>query len=154
MISPKVKTLLPKIKDDVTKVIIWHIPFIRLLNLGRFSKKFHSFICVSLYHYQKYFILKKIPINFSSISFNQLLLLVNKEFNNFNKPGDEIILRTIIEEIKASEKEMEINKKDRDILGKYEIPITEYFQNIKMKKIPKILLPKTSIYSPIIISLF
>ena len=135
MISAKRKTLLPRIKDDVTKVIIWHIPYIKLLNLGRFSKKFHSFICVSLYHYQKYFLLKKIPINFSTVPFNDILLLLNKEFKNFDKAGDEICLRTIIEEIKASEKEMEINKKDKDILGKYEMPIIESFQNIKMKKI-------------------
>ena len=135
MISPKVKTLLPKIKDDITKVIIWHIPFIKLLDLVRFSKKFHSFICVSLYHYQKYFLLKHIPINFSTVPFNDILLLLNKEFRNFNKTGDEIILRTIIEEIKESEKEMEINKKDKDILCKHEMPITEFFQNIKLTKI-------------------
>ena len=137
MNRPSKRCFLSKLPNYTIQLISCHISFLRLLNIIRFSKKFQSLLDVSLFLYKKYFLMKNIPINYTTVTVKELLFVLNKEFNNFNKFGDDKILEKIVKEINESEQRIKVNKKDDDILQHYKRKICyfEKFQNLLMKKV-------------------
>ena len=130
-------SLFNKIKENnIRKNIFWHIHHKRILKLIRYSKEFQTKLSVSLYNYQKYFILEHFQLNFTTVSSKEVLSLLNNDFKNFDRVGDEKILESILEEIKDSERIINLNKGDKDILGhrKYNC-IFGHLQNLEMKGI-------------------
>ena len=130
-------SLFNKIKENnIRKNIFWHIHHKRILKLIRYSKEFQTKLSVSLYNYQKYFILEHFQLNFTTVSSKEVLSLLNNDFKNFDREGDEKILESILEEIKDSERIINLNKGDKDILGlrKYNC-IYGHLQNLEMKGI-------------------
>ena len=124
-----------KLSFNSIQLVSLHIPFIRLLNIIKFSKKFQLLINASLYDYKKLFLLKRIPINYATVSLKEVRFLLNNEFGNFKKEEDENILANIIKEINDSEKIIRKNKIEKEILDKYPAQTCSNLQNILMKSI-------------------
>ena len=126
-----------KLSFNSIQLVSLHIPFIRLLNIIKFSKKFQLLINASLYDYKKLFLLKRIPINYTTVSLKEVQFLLNNEFGNFKKEEDENILANIIKEINDSEKIIRKNKIENEILDKCpgKICSKKNLQNILMKSI-------------------
>ena len=110
---------LSRISYNSLLLISVNLEFIRLLDLIRYSKKFQSIFDISLLTYQRYFLLKNIKINFSTISLKELLFLLKKEFNNFNKPGDDIVLAKLIKEINNGEQLIKVKKNDSYLIKEF-----------------------------------
>ena len=124
-----------KLSFNSIQLVSLHIPFIRLLNIIKFSKKFKLLLDASLYDYKKLFLLKRIPINYTTVSLKEVQFLLNNEFGNFKKEEDENILANIIKEINDSEKIIRKNKIEKEILDKYPAQTCSNLQNILMKSI-------------------
>ena len=138
MNGPSKKCSIVKLSLNSIKLISHHIHFIRLLNIFRYSKKLQSILYISIFYYKKYFVQKKIHINFTTVTVKELLFLFNTEFNNFNKTGDEKVLEKIVKELIKEGKSVIVNKRDNDdILRDYKNKNSycEKFQNMLMKKI-------------------
>lgn len=138
MNSPSKQCSIAKLSLNSIKLISHHIPFIKLLNVFRYSKKLQSILYISIFYYKKYFVQKKIHINFTTVTVKELLFLFNTEFNNFNKTGDEKVLEKIVKELIKEGKSVIVNKRDNDdILRDYKNKNSycEKFQNMLMKKI-------------------
>ena len=73
--------------------------FYLFLKVLKINKKLRNFLDISLFLYQKIFILQKLKINFDGINIDKLIQLLNKEFKNFNNLNDKNNLVKIIEEI-------------------------------------------------------
>ena len=80
--------------------IISYSSFNIFLKLIQTNKKLQKFSDVSLYSYQKLFLLKKLKINFDDISTDKLIQFLNIEFKNFTTSNDKKIFEKLIEEIK------------------------------------------------------
>ena len=130
-------SFLIKLFQDGIQLVSFHIPFIRLLDLIKYSKKFQLLLNVSLYNYKKLFLLKNIPIDYTTVSVKEMKFLLNNDFGNFKKEGDERILSSIIDEINDSQQIIKIKKIEKKILNNYpeKTYYNEKFQNILIKRI-------------------
>lgn len=137
MNSRESKSIINKIKEEnISKNIFWHIHHKRILKLIRYSKEFQTKLSVSMYNYKKNFILDHFHLNFTTVSSKEILSLLNNDFNNFDRDGDEKILESILEEIKDSERIINLNKSDKDILGhRKHHSIFGHLQNLEMNGI-------------------
>ena len=134
MKSHRSTSILNKLNNNLITSISCYISHRRILNIVRYSKEFQSAMSISLYYYQKYFVLNHFQLNFTTVSSKEILYLLNTEFKNFDKVGDNEILEKIIEEIKDSERIIEVNKNEKEIIGNGKYPyITGHLQNIEMK---------------------
>ena len=84
----------------VLKNIISYSSFNLFLKLVKLNKKLQNFLDISLFTYQKIFLLKKIQINYDEINIDKLIECLNKEFKNFNNKNDKKTIEEIIKEIK------------------------------------------------------
>ena len=136
MKNSKSRSLINKLKENLSKMIFYQIPHRRILHLIRYSKEFQKRLSISLYYYQKNFILEHFQLNYTTISLKEILFLLNNDFKNFDRAEDEKILESIIEEIKDSERIINVNKNDKEILGHRNYPsIYGHLQNLEMKGI-------------------
>ena len=88
----------------VLKNIISYSSFNLFLKLVKLNKKLQNFLDISLFTYQKIFLLKKIQINYDEINIDKLIECLNKEFKNFNNKNDKKTIEEIIKEIKKDKK--------------------------------------------------
>jgi len=100
------KSLTGILSKFTLQMITSYIPQDLVYNIIKYNKKLQSFLDISLYTYQKYFIKNKILMDFEDISISDLHYFLKNDFNNFNKKGDKKVLEKIIQEI-TSEKETE-----------------------------------------------
>ena len=117
MKSSKSCSIINKLKENLSKMVFYQIPHRRILHLIRYSKEFQKRLSISLYYYQKNFILEHFQLNYTTVSLKEILFLINNDFKNFDRAEDEKILESIIEEIKDSERIINVNKNDKEILG-------------------------------------
>ena len=136
MKSSKSCSIINKLKENLSKMVFYQIPHRRILHLIRYSKEFQKRLSISLYYYQKNFILEHFQLNYTTVSLKEILFLLNNDFKNFDRAEDEKILESIIEEIKDSERIINVNKNDKEILGDRNYPsIFGHLQNLEMKGI-------------------
>ena len=136
MKSSKSRSIINKLKENLSKMVFYQIPHRRILHLIRYSKEFQKRLSISLYYYQKNFILEHFQLNYTTVSLKEILFLLNNDFKNFDRAEDEKILESIIEEIKDSERIINVNKNDKEILGNRNYPsIFGHLQNLEMKGI-------------------
>ena len=131
------KCFLSKVNNNCIKLISINISFLRVMEIIRYSKKYQSLLDVSPLNYKKYFLLKSIPINYTTIPVTELSYLLNKDFENFNKLGEENVLENIVKGINESEEVIKVNKKDNDILKDYKEKklFSDKFQNVLMRRV-------------------
>ena len=122
MKSHRSTSILNKLNNNLITSISCYISHRRILNIVRYSKEFQSAMSISLYYYQKYFVLNHFQLNYTTVSSKEILYLLNTEFKNFDKVGDNEILEKIIEEIKDSERIIEVNKNEKEIIGNGKYP--------------------------------
>ena len=68
----------------------------------------------------------------------ELSYLLTKDFENFNKLGEENVLENIVKGINESEEVIKVNKKDNEILKDYKEKklFSDKFQNVLMRREP------------------
>ena len=137
MNQPSQKCFLNKMNNNGIKTISSNLSFLRLLEIIRYSKKYQSLLDVSPSNYKKYFLLKKIPINYTTVPVKELSYLLNKDFNNFNKLGGESDLENLVKGINESDQVIKVNKKDNEILKNYKEKklYSDKFQNVLMRRV-------------------
>ena len=64
------------------KNIISYSSIILFLKIIKINKKLHNILDISLYTYQKIFLLEKMQINYDEINIDKLIGYLNKEFKN------------------------------------------------------------------------
>ena len=82
-LSKNTKELLNNISKNILLQIQEYVPFNKILNIFRCSKKYQKYLNINLSTYQKCFIKKKIKFDISLINNDILLSYFQKEFHNF-----------------------------------------------------------------------